>query len=283
MDARSLVTRAAEAWPDGRGMGRLTFIRPDEIERRGEAVDLLGRDQNGTAQLVLEHTLVESFLDQRSSQTAAIRMFGPLEIMLTDQLPRPGHYELSVRTANVLGLKRSVARVRDWVGQWARDIAPTLEIGGPETAPRHFATTPVPGTGLEVNLFRWPQWDGRFMLVFDAPLEAGSTLAPSLAKAVAAKCPKLATAKNQHPGSESLLLLEIHDIALGNLFDFDAVVQSWLAEVGTTASPDHIWLVDTTDEPPSVMVAKAGHACGGEVGARYSPFLLQAPSTDQAP
>jgi hypothetical protein len=121
------------------------------------------------------------------------------------------------------------------------------------------------------------------MLVFDAPLEADRTLAPSLAKAVAAKCPKLAAAKNQHPDAESLLLLAIHDIALGNLFDLDAVVQSWLVEVGTTGSPDHIWLVDTTDEPPSVMVAKAGLACGEEIGERYSPFLLQAPPTDQAP
>ena len=80
-------------------------------------------------------------------------------------------------------------------------------------------------------------------------------------RAISAKCPKLASAKEADPGAASLLLLEISDIALGNLFDLDAVVQArFSASAGDV--PDYIWLVDTTDDPPSVMISKDGTRMG---------------------
>jgi len=269
MDAHTLSMLAAKAWAARRDLTALTFERPDTIERRSQAVDLLGRDQHGQPRLVLEHTLVESFLDQRTVQIATIRMFEPLETLFSGRLPVPGNYNLVVKPGSVLGLKRKAEHIREWVADWTRETAPTLALGGPGTAPNHLATVTVPGTALEVSLYRWPRRDGQFGLTFDAPAKPDEALTPSLERALTAKCPKLAAAKEENVGAESVLVLEIHDIALGNLFDLDAVVQGVLPTVA--AIPDHIWLVDTTDQPPSVMISKEGTKIGDVIGERFLP------------
>ena len=93
-------------------------------------------------------------------------------------------------------------------------------------------------------------------------------------RAISAKCPKLASAKEADPGAASLLLLEISDIALGNLFDLDAVVQArFSASAGDV--PDHIWLVDATDDPPRVMVSKDGTRMGDALDERFLSFCLR--------
>src|SRR5205814_9965412 len=98
-----------------------------------------------------------------------------------------------------LGLKRESPRIREWVGQWIRDTAPSLAVGRPGSAPSHFATVAVPDSALEVTLYRWPRRDGEFGLVFNAPDRGDDVLTPSLRRAIASKCPKLAEAKASHP------------------------------------------------------------------------------------
>lgn len=274
MDARTLTTLAADAWAARNGCPALSYDRPDEMNRRDRAVDLLGRDLQGAARLVLEHTLVESFLDQRTAQIAAVQMFEPLERKLSGRVPAPGHYNLAIKPPAVLGLKREVAHIREQVLGWIRDTAPRLVLGGPGTSPRHFATLSIPNSALEVTLYRWPNRDQQFSLIFDAPPDSEEALSPSLERALNAKCPKLAVAKQANPGTTSLLLLEIHDIALGNLFDLDAVVQARFSSEVQDA-PDHIWLVDSSDTPPSVMITKVGQNLGAAVGERFLPYLLQ--------
>ena len=275
MDARELTELAAVVWATRHGHTPLAFERPDELNRRDQAVDLVGRDADGQARLVVEHTLVESFLNQRSTQIAATAMFMPLERQLSGQMPTPGHFHLTLEPSAVLGLKADVSRIRRWVTDWIRETAPSLELGSSKTAPAHFASVAVPDTDLEVTLRRWPHRDGEFALHFEAPPEEADVLTPSLEKAIKAKCPKLARAKEAYPGSASLLLLQIHDLALGNLFDLDVVVQAWLAPT-TVDAPDHVWLVDTTDDPPSVMISKAGSAPGDDLTGRFLPFFLGA-------
>jgi hypothetical protein len=274
MDARQLAVLTADAWAIRHACPELTYERPDELHRRAPAVDLLGRDSLGRPRLVLEHTLIESFLDQRTAQMAAIHMLRPLERQFSGQLSALGHYDLMVKPSSVLGLKREVERIREWVANWVREIAPTLAIGAPGAGRRHFATVAVPGTDLEVSLYRWPRRDGQFGLTFEAPPAMGEVLAPSLERAICAKCPKLAAAKAANAGAASLLLLEICDIALGNLFDLDTVVQAQFV-TPIAQPPDHIWLVDTTDEPPSVMISKNGARMGEALGERFLPFGLR--------
>ena len=278
MDAHTLSMLAAKAWAVRHNLPELTFERPDTIERRNQAVDLLARDKNGQPRVVLEHTLVESFLNQRTVQMAAIQMFEPLGRLLSEQLPVPGHYTLMVKPGSVLGLKRKAEHIREWVVDWTRETAPTLALGGPGTAPKHFATVTLPDTALEVTLYRSPRRDGQFGLTFEAPAKMDEALTPSLARALTAKCPKLAAAKEENDGAESLLLLEIHDIQLGNIFDLDAVIHGVLPAAG--AIPDHIWLVDTTDQPPSVMISKEGAKIGDVIGERFLPFCLRLLETE---
>lgn len=274
MHPLDVIEATASLWARRRAGPALHFERPDVLDRCMPAVDLLGRDSLDRAWLVLEHTLVESFLDQHSKQIAATTMFKPLETLLSGRLPGPGWYSLVVRPGDVLGLKRATQRVRDWTAEWIRTTAPTLALGSPQTAPHHFATTAVPDTALEVSLYRWPGEAGRFGLVLAAPEEGSPVLAPSLEKAIGAKCPKLATAKAANPGATSLLLLEISDIALGSVFDLDAVIQVRLAAPWLN-TPDDIWLVDTSGGPPSVMISKQGAQIGDVLGERFLPFALR--------
>ena len=207
MNSHHVSILVANAWAARHGCGPLRYEQPDELNRRDRSVDLLGRESGGSPFLVLEHTLVESFLDQRAVQSAAIAMFEPLERELTGRLPGPGHYILTLKPSAVLGLKREAPRVREWVADWIHATARSLALGGPRTAPLHFATLAVPDTALEISLYRWPGGDGDFRLAFQAPKEIDHTLTPSLAKAIAAKCPKLAAAKEANPGAASLLRL----------------------------------------------------------------------------
>ncbi len=275
MNPDELIAAAAHAWAARHKRSVLQLEYPDKDERGRPAVDLLGRDLNGQPRLVLEHTLVESFLDQRTARIAAIRMFEPLEQKLAGRMPLPGHYDLSFRVVQILGLKRNERRIREWVESWIMATAPALAIGGRETAPRHVRSVLVPDTGLEISLTRWPRRDGEFGLAFYAPSDPRQELTSSLARAVAKKCPKLAAARAEAAGVESLLLLAIHDTQLGNVFDLDAVVQDWLADPGDTEVPDHIWLADTTDEPPSVMISKESAMLGQDVRERFLPFFLR--------
>lgn len=274
MDPSTLAALAADAWAARHACTPLRYEEPDRLNRRDPTVDLLGRDAEGLARLVLEHTLVESFLDERSTQIAASVLFGLLQRELTGHLPGPGHYNLVLKPAAVLGLKWEGARIRAWVEAWIRKTAPMLAVGGPQSAPGHSATVVVPNTALEVSLYRWPRNERELHLVFQAPAQSDDVLTPSLHRAIRTKCPKLAAAKATNPRAASLLLLEISDIALGNLFDLDAVVQAWLAGFPENV-PDHIWLADTTDEPPSVMIAKEAGRVGDQLGERFLPFYLR--------
>jgi hypothetical protein len=120
--------------------------------------------------------------------------------------------------------------------------------------------------------------------VFDSPGDATARLTPELRRAIDAKCPKLRTARSGFSGAVSILLLEIADVALGNLFDLDAVIQGQLGTWGCEA-PDHIWLVDTTDDPPSLLISKDRERTGEAVVDRFDPTGLtqvQPPQDEEA-
>lgn len=269
MDRHELAELCARAWGARSQVPLQKFERPDEVERHRKAVDLLARDSEGRARLVLEHTRVESFPDQKISQIAAIELFEPLEQKLSGLLPPPGHYTLSVWAKTTLGLRRKVRRIRRWTEDWVLATAPTLMVASPEIAPRHLSRVTVPDTQLEVTLARFPRRDGHFGLAFFAPDE----LDLAVARALAAKCPKLEDARISSPGSASLLVLEINDIQLGNLQSLDMAVRSQLAD--RQEVPEHIWLVDTSDDPPSLLISKEGLKSGEEIAQRFFPNCLR--------
>jgi len=78
----------------------------------------------------------------------------------------------------------------------------------------------------------------------------------------------------QSGAEHSLLLLEIADLALGNLFDLDALMTR-RARADSSLLPDSIWLVDTTDHPASVLLSKETNVEVTNHGARFLPFALE--------
>ena len=76
MHPSKLTILAVRAWERQAGL-QLIHERPDELNR--QVVPSIPRAATGQARLVLEHTLVESLLNQRSTQIAAVAMSEPLE------------------------------------------------------------------------------------------------------------------------------------------------------------------------------------------------------------
>jgi hypothetical protein len=261
---KALCQAVAGYWAGRLGLPHLAHEFPDEQVRHAPAVDLLARDNAGRAVLVLEHTLVESFPGQRAKQLAAIALFRPLEELLSGQLPAPGRYDLVVDPGKVLGLKHRITEIRSLVAEWTAVVAP----------PTHFASTVIPNTGLEITLYRWQGRQGRVRLVFENLADRDQQLTATLEKAFGDKCGKLESAKAQHGAEHSLLLLEIADAALGNLFDLDALVTNRV-RAGTPALPNSIWLVDTTDDPASVLISREDNGEITDHEKRFLPFVLE--------
>jgi hypothetical protein len=111
-------------------------------------------------------------------------------------------------------------------------------------------------------------------LVFDAPADREAQRDAVLARALKAKCTKLAAAKANTGVATSLLLLEIADMALGNLFDLDTLVIRQ-APSDLMPLPDSIWIVDTTDSPASVMISREGARRLPEHADRFLPCSLE--------
>ena len=258
---RAVSEAAADLFQVRTGRAVAMRIAPDESERGRKAVDLRGDGPGGETNLVLEHTSVDSFLRQRVLSRWCIELLSPIEKSLDGTLPPPGHYVLGVNPAESEGLKRSGSSISSTLLAWIRETAPTLEVGRPLVAPRHLAHLDVLELGLNVTLYRWPCWDGHFFMHFNVPKDFEEQRRARLVLALEDKCPKLATARAEAPGSESVLVLESCDIALGNEFDIAKIVTQEL-DLRSDA-PDHVYVIDTFREEASRilwswLVAKEG-------------------------
>lgn len=240
---RSVADAAANLFSSRSGLVVANRCAPDEIERGERAVDLRGDGPDGQPVLVLEHTSVDSFQDQRELSRWTIELLSPLELVLDGTLPGPGHYVLGVNPAESRGLRHSASRIRDTLTEWIREVAPKLALGGPVVAPRHCVDLDVLGLGLNVSLCRWPHWDRRFFMRFNVPQDFEQQRRARLVQALDAKCPKLTVAKSEARGASSVLVLETCDIALGNEFDIAAIVNEELR--GRPDAPDVVYVIDT--------------------------------------
>jgi hypothetical protein len=218
--------------------------------------------------------MVESFPRQRAKQLAAIEMFHPLEAQLAGKLPFPGRYDLAIAPGDVLGLKRRTDEIRGWVVDWVTSIAPTLVIHRPGQPLEHFKSATVPGTNLQATLYRRPGERAGLCLVFDAPEDREVLREAVVANAFTDKCGKLAAAKAAAGAEASLLLLEIADLALGNVFDLDKLV---IDQRGSDSIPlpDSIWIVDTTDHPASLMISRDDTRRLTDHADRFLPRVLE--------
>jgi len=206
-------------------------------------------------EIVLEHTLIESYPEQITDRKRVAKLLGPLRTEVAGQLPKPGHYELSIDVGAVTGAKNA-ERIQKALIKWIKKKGPLLYIGSPNVAPAHYIREKPDGVPFQVTLYRWPRRDGEFWISVNAPEDLEKHRRERIRKALEDKCPKLCKARGDK--RISILLLESDDLYLSNCCDTaDAVVDELK---GRDDTPDEVYLVETEIEIKQsvVWVLKAG-------------------------
>ena len=131
----------------------------------------------------------------------------------------------------------------------------SLEIGSPQSAPRHYVREQPLGVPFEVTLSRWPHNDGKLWLADFVPEDLEGKRRLRIRIALEEKWPKLQRAA--HEGGTTILVLESSDIALSNTH---SVASAFLQELDRRQgeNPDQVWLVETETEPWYVLKLKEG-------------------------
>lgn len=211
---------------------------PDEIERQAPAVDLLVRGKHG--EMVIEHTIVESFSKRIFDDHLFALLATELERLLFNELPMPGDYRV-VFPPGQLQHEHTLSVIAQEAAAWAKKVAPSLELGDPMTSPAHIAEGVLPSSGVHVRLERWPGRDGQVLAYRSIPGDFVERRRERIGAALDKKLPKLAAAAASK--RRSLLVLESDDLALGSYGDIAAATVYELVQ--RTDVPDVICLVET--------------------------------------
>jgi hypothetical protein len=255
---------------------------PDTTQRGEQAVDLVGHDARGT--IVAEHTAALVYAEQVNDNQRAYQLFAGFEERFGHELDVPGRYTLLVDPADVHRLRRhDEGSLLDELETWVR----VQRLPDPETL--SYASDPVSADlEISVTLYRRrcsPDEAGSLRVALVRSGDAASQTAEPIARAFQDKCPKLAAEKARHANSTTLLVLERHDVRMGNPWELmrmtfgaareleavvgeisDAIV--WVdtsADIGRSAHEDH-WMA---------YIAKNGSwsaASGGEATPIHQPL-----------
>jgi len=205
-------------------------------------------------EIVLEHTLIESYPEQIADRKRVAKLLSPLRTELAGQLPTTGHYQLSIDVGAVKGAKNTGAIQKRLVA-WIKSKAPLLQLPTPyKPFDKHYVSEKPHGVPFEVTLYRFPRRDGEFWIGLNAPDDLQEKRRQRIRKALEEKCPKLYRARVDT--RNSILLLECADIFLGNDLEIAEVVTE---EVSLrNDAPDEIYLIDTWMKQWAVSVLKEG-------------------------
>lgn len=221
---------------------------PDELERSKRAIDLHFRGRSGD--YVMEHTQIESFPEQITDDHRFVDLLRPVVAELTDTLPKPGKYVLTVLPGAVVGAMDD--HIPKAFVAWVREKAPTLQLGSPLTAPDHEITKIPPGVPFPVTLRRWPGLDGTFHIARSVPENLEEQRTARIGRALEDKCPKLLTARGEN--RISVLVLESNDLALA---DYAHIARAVISECRRRHDiPDEILLVHTDLDPWEVWILR---------------------------
>ncbi len=251
------VCEAAIRVMEMRKAGTRSNVRqPDMENRRDTAVDL--QFYIGSAEFVLEHTLIESFHKQIDYGEQFLKLLLPLEDELSGKLPIPGHYVLSVVPGALAGIRKP-DRVRAALKKWVLENAPSLPLVVPAT--NHIREVPT-DVGFEVILRRYQGSDGKFEVVNRVQDDLEEHRRTRMRRALDEKCPKLSEARGE--SRNSVLVLESKDIALAN---FPAINTAFAEEIAHRPgdTPDEVYLVMAYCEPLVVWILMEGGKLYSEV------------------
>ncbi|MHA1713124.1 MAG: hypothetical protein ACTSW4_03650 [Candidatus Ranarchaeia archaeon] len=221
---------------------------PDEEEHNEQAVDVLIKCSS--MEIVLEHTRIESYPAQIADKCMVENLLKPLENKLTDQLPTPGHYKLSIAVGAVKGAKDTES-IQKALIEWVEEKAPLLELPIHKPSNKHRITEKPSGVPFEVTLYRFERRDGKFFVMLVAPSELESKRRQRIKIALEEKCPKLSKAKGEK--RTSVLLLESDDICLGGQTQ---IAKAVVEDLPQNNVPDEIYLVETEIKPWVLWVLK---------------------------
>jgi len=242
---------------------------PDEIERNSPACDVSAIV--GNREVAVEHTSIDSYPSQRKDDNRFRKVLGPLENELAGKLPAPGHYQLGVNI-NVIPTGINWDNVRLRIREWCQKVAPTLEIGDPFTAPRHFVRETPEGVPFEVTLGRWPRRDGQFKVVRFFPEDLERQRTEAIYQALASRGPKVA--KYRDRGFRTILILESDDIALANDSDIGQAFVNTINKCGSTPLPDEVYLVQSEVEPYDFYCLKFGDTLFPDAAILKEPYAI---------
>jgi hypothetical protein len=240
---KAVCVFAAQELATSRNGGRLQIDGfPDEVERTKPAVDLTAHD--GIGGIVAEHTVVEAYDSQLHDNVRVGEAFLDFPDRFGHGLEAPGHYTLAIDTGGGRRFPRrnqeqQLDRLEAWV---RRQQLPIPEL--PQRGANHVRAEP-PVVPVPVTLFRYkslPKDDGALWVVLGRPDDIEDQRAERVARALAAKCPKLEAARTT--GSVTLLVLENRDYILTNPWLLMRVVKSLAEPRGDV--PDAIICVETS-------------------------------------
>lgn len=206
---------------------------PDAERRSTEEVEQLWAST--AHRFAIEHTLLESFVGQLDDDAKFVKLIAPIEGMLAGRLP--GTYTLTVEVGVSAAARVRYGEAHRWISDAVLATASTLPVG-------QAVTLQVQNLEFPVHLYRRSQ-NGSRLLVRRSVSDVEPSRLERVERALADKCPKLATARKK--GCLSILALESNDIALANFNVVGLAVQEALKR--RHDAPDLVVVVDTDGGP----------------------------------
>jgi hypothetical protein len=214
--------------------------RPERLpDNNGPKVELVVRDS--VADIAIEHTKIESYPGQITDGRRIVEWGMKVRAAVEGRLPEDSGFDLGFDPHAVDGTPPTDARVARVV-EWVLSTAPLL-AQGQGGRQGHIAKGGPPELPVPVSLVRWPRRPSSAVLQLQittwAPeeLELEPLRRERLRAALAAKCPKLASARP--PDGETMLILETDDIALSSASHVESALRA--LDLSHVELPD--WLI----------------------------------------
>lgn len=225
-----------------------------EKDHSGPPVEI--RVRLGPQRFAIEHTLIEPFPSAILSGKWFAEFSADIQAALSGSMPTPGIYQLIFPIDPMRGKPRDTHKaLRERIIQWVRQAGEELHGECPARQDRNHRPfgyrgsrqTVIDGIPLTLSLrVHWAErghHDGTLFLVRSIDDNIEDQRQTRLRTALDKKLPKLAACRAE--GDITMLILEYSDIALTNHV---LVAHALEAELADRESPDHIFIVDTTND-----------------------------------
>lgn len=228
---------------------------PDEEERMLPACDMIVKI--GDVLFAIEHTTIDSYVDQRKDDAWFSGLLVPLEEKLKGRLPPPGRYKFAIYP-NSIPTNIDWAKLQENIRKWCLRVAPGLKLGSPQTAPHHFIEGIPKGIPFKITLSRWPSLrgrkDGEFQTWRYTPTDLENQRVKVICQALHLRGGKVS--KYNEQGYRTMLIFESNDIALANESLIGHAFIEAMKNIGLHNLPDEIYLIMTDINPHFVFCLK---------------------------